>query len=97
MKLYHTTGLLLPKPHDEYDQECIVMKDDYIVAHFFDGVDGEHSAEENARLYAAAPEMLEWLIEQYNKTYRVYNMNKLKKIIEKATGLSTKEVTNERD
>ena len=97
MKLYHTSGLLLPKPHDEYDQECIVMKDDYIVAHFFDGVDGEHSAEDNARLYAAAPEMLEWIIEEYNKMYRVYNMDKLKKIIELATNKSIEEIEDERD
>jgi hypothetical protein len=47
---------------------------------------------EHSRLIAAAPEMLEELIDVYRKLHRVYNMDEMRALIECATGKKIEEV-----
>ena len=60
----HTPGPWNFQPCDEYaDSFEVLCEEDYYVATTHDGVRGDSNADANARLIAAAPDLLEALIE----------------------------------
>jgi len=106
MKLRHTTENLevceAPWNGEVPPNEYTVGFDGYIVATFWDGVQGKSNAKENATLYAASSDMLEMLLHlyvNYELPYGVMDIetkSRFKNVIEKATGKKIKEVLNEK-
>lgn len=108
MKLKHTSSPWKPIFNGNYwDIKCRIDDDDDIslyspyIASCVDNAYYEHTkqhSEANARLIAAAPDLLNELIKIYNTMYMTQHecyWMPIKNIIEKATGSTIEEVLNE--
>ena len=93
MTTKHTPGPWNFQPCDEYvDCFDVLCEEDYYVATTHDGVRGDKNADANARLIAAAPDLLDELLSVLDwavterAPLRKQEIESIRKVIAKATG-----------
>ena len=93
MTTKHTPGQWTFQPCEEYENSFYVMcEEGYCIATTHDGVRGDKNADANARLIAAAPDLLDellsildWAVTE-RAPLRNQEIKSIRKVIAKATG-----------